>query len=135
MSKSRFDAFGQSSGKFSSSENILGKPLEFNALEKIVYGNSEFWFYLKEIQFDQVKETVEITVYPNNDENDIRKFRFYGVPELLYESDEEQEPEYFPQQIFGLDLKERLNTKSIVIIGCDEAEYIFKTDRLPENVE
>ncbi|WP_444900387.1 hypothetical protein ACJJIX_20720 [Microbulbifer sp. VAAC004] len=99
-----------------------------NRLERILYDNDRRWFFLESLNYDEAKNSVEIVIYPNNEEISKRHFVFNGVSRFSYECDEECELAVFPKQIIGIDW----NNERQVVINCAEVEFSFYTSENPK---
>lgn len=102
------------------------KTQSFYRLEKLLIGESPYWFFLYKINYNACDDILTIEIGPHNDEQDRRRWVFYNVSDLKECVDEESSKE-FPQMIFGIDLHE----DGKAVIACSDIEYSFRISELP----
>ena len=108
--------------------NVEEKPQSFYRLEKLLIGESPYWFYLYEINHNARSNILTIEIGPNNDKKDRRRWIFYNVSDFKEFSGEEYEYSIeFPKMILGIDLHENI----MAVISCSDVEYSFKISELP----
>ncbi len=104
------------------------KRPSFYLLEKHLIGSNPHWFYLYDLRYNAIENTLTIDIGPNNNKADKKRWLFRSVHNFQEGIDGEDEGcVNFPQMILGIDSYR----DATAVIACSDVEYSFKSPDLP----